>query len=64
MLVKLFSQLVQRWSEEETVQFGKELKEAAERVVVKFWRPVVGKEGAVEELVGIEMVALVAVARK
>ncbi|KAJ4368353.1 hypothetical protein N0V83_006709 [Neocucurbitaria cava] len=63
-LVKLFGQLVQGWSEEETAQFAKELRKAAEKAVVKVQRPVVGNEEEMEELVGVEMVALVAVARK
>ncbi|CAO2654945.1 Nn.00g116780.m01.CDS01 [Neocucurbitaria sp. VM-36] len=66
-LVKLFGQLVKGWSEEEIGQFAKELRGAAAAVVMKVERPVDGREEEVEEMVGVEMVALVAlvaVARK
>ncbi|KAF1846547.1 S-adenosyl-L-methionine-dependent methyltransferase [Cucurbitaria berberidis CBS 394.84] len=63
-LVNLFSPFLKGWSDEEIVEFKKELKSAAEKVAVKVDRPVVGKEGEVEEVVGIEMIALVAVASK
>lgn len=61
-LMGLLRQLRMEWSGEEEAKFRKQLEIAADKATVSLKRPDV--EGKVEDLVGIAMVGLVAVARK
>lgn len=61
-LMGLLTQLQKQWVEGEKENFRKQLEIEAEKVVVRIQRP--DPHGGMAELVGIPMVALVAVARK
>jgi ubiquinone/menaquinone biosynthesis C-methylase UbiE len=65
LLHAMFSNFPVGWSESEVAEFEPYLRDAIEKAVVKVTRPVSGSlKGETEELVGVPLVAIVAVAKK
>jgi len=65
LLFGMFVNFPVGWNEEENAGFKKYLDVEVEKAVVKITRPIAGDvEGKTEDLVGVPMVALVAVAKK
>jgi ubiquinone/menaquinone biosynthesis C-methylase UbiE len=65
LMFAMFENFPVGWNEEENKEFKKYLDVEVEKAVVKVTRPIAGDvDGKTEELVGVPMVALVAVAKK